>query len=928
MAPSSLIGIDLGTSNSAVAWADESETISVFAMPQFFGSGDVRPDSLLPSVLYYPTDHEIAAGPLGLPWDRECPYVVGHLARKLGSRIPERLIHSAKSWLCHSAVDRRSAILPWAAAEGVTHLSPVEVSASYLLYMKEAWDRAHPETPMASQEIVLTVPASFDAVARELTMEAAELAELGRVTLLEEPQAAFYSWMAAHGSRWREALGPARTLLVCDVGGGTTDFTLVVVTSRGGEVRPTRVAVGDHLLLGGDNMDLALAHHMEVKLTGGPGRLEPQEWGELVHSCRSAKEELFTRPDLASSRISILGRGSGVVGGTRSSTLTRDELRTVVVDGFFPICDPGAVPAAANPLGLKEWGLPYAAEPAVTRHLAQFLRDAAPAVAAALEADTPIARPDAVLFNGGVFASTALRERIFDCLKGWFVSSSGYAPATLVNEDLGLAVARGAAYFAMARRGNGVRIAGGAARSYYIGLGGRASGAGPAGPQHAVCLVPRGMEEGETLEIPDRKFLLAVGQVVRFPLHASSSRARDRAGDLVDVSAPGLLALPALKTALEAQGPDAAPGEIEVQLAATLTSTGTLELGCHTADRVRAWRLEFEIRPSLAGASGLAAAPGAVVTAEQMETARNMLRSVYGGGRGYPKDPEGLRRRLEQAFGAPREEWDTSLLRELWRTVEEVESGRSRGAAHESQWLQLAGWCLRPGFGDPLDTRRLDRLWSLASGNLRFGRSEDSHRALWVMWRRVAPGLDAARQEALFARVRTSLLLGDRKSREMQGAAAAAGVLAETWRLAAALERLEPPVKVELGERMLELLAGERPPDHGFWVMARLAARQPLTGAVRQIVAREVASKWVPQLVRLVRAHGEKASFPVAHAARKTGDRNRDISEGQRREVLTRMTQLAVPERHLQMISEIVQLGAAEQGALLGDAVPPGLSLA
>ncbi|MBI4872516.1 MAG: Hsp70 family protein, partial [Candidatus Riflebacteria bacterium] len=287
-----LIGIDLGTSNSAVAWTDESEVLRIFAMPQFFGSGDVRPDPLLPSVLYFPTEHEGSAGPLGLPWDRDCPYVVGHLARKLGSRIPGRLIHSAKSWLCHPSVDRRGPILPWAAAEDVTLLSPVDASASYLLYMREAWDQAFPDSPMDRQEVILTVPASFDAVARELTLEAARLAELGRVTLLEEPQAAFYSWLAAYGARWKEELAGARILLVCDVGGGTTDFTLVVVASQGGEIRPIRVAVGDHLLLGGDNMDLAIAHHLEVKLAGGPGRLEPDEWGELVHSSRMAKEDL------------------------------------------------------------------------------------------------------------------------------------------------------------------------------------------------------------------------------------------------------------------------------------------------------------------------------------------------------------------------------------------------------------------------------------------------------------------------------------------------------------------------------------------------------------------------------------------------------------------------------------------------------------
>ncbi|MBI4865382.1 MAG: Hsp70 family protein [Candidatus Wallbacteria bacterium] len=922
-----MIGIDLGTSNSAVAFTGDGEEIRVFALPQFFGSGDVRPDPLLPSVLYFPTSHELAAGPLGLPWDRDCPYVVGHLARRLGSRIPGRLIHSAKSWLCHPAADRRAPILPWAAAEGVTHLSPVEVSASYLLYMKEAWDGAHPEQPLEKQEVVLTVPASFDAVARELTMEAAKLAGFGQVTLLEEPQAAFYSWIADHGARWKEALGSSRVLLVCDVGGGTTDFTLVVVTRHAGEVRPVRVAVGDHLLLGGDNMDLALAHSMEVKLAGGPGRLEPEEWGELVHSCRVAKEDLLGRGELETAKISILGRGSGVVGGTRSSKLTRPELEQAVLEGFFPICGPQDAPAADNPLGLKEWGLPYAADPAVTRHLAKFLREAAPAVADALGEGAMVpeghpVRPDAVLFNGGVFAASALRQRVLDALRHWFSADSGYEPRVLVNSDLGLAVARGAAYYGIARRGSGVRIGGGAARSYYVGLGGAAD------TMSTVCVVPRGMEEEEVLDIAERRFRLAVGQTVRFPIYASSSRSHDRAGALVAATAKGMVALPALKTALAADGPRPGASEVEVELRSALTPMGTLALLAHAPGTSRAWQLEFDLRPQGAVTDARAQASGPGATREAKELARDMVRSVYGGGRGHPKDPEGLRKRLEQALGMPREDWDTSLLRELWSALDEIESGRSRGPEHEVQWLQMAGWCLRPGFGDPLDPGRVDRLWSIAQAPPRFPRHEANHRALWVMWRRLAPGLDAVRQQSLHEKVRSSLLLGDRRSHDMQGAAASPGVVAEMWRLAASLERLEPQQKIELGERMLALLTGERPPDHGFWVMARLAARHPVTGAVRQVVPREVAQRWVPLLVRLVRAHGERASFAIAHAARKTGDRNRDLSEGQRREVLARMEQLAVPPRHVQLIAEVIHLGAAEQGALLGDSVPPGLSLA
>ncbi len=919
------IGIDLGTSNSAVAWAGDQQRVTPFEMEQFFGPGDVRRHPLLPSVLYYPAEHEADSVSLGLPWDPECPYVVGHLARQLGSRIPARLIHSAKSWLCHGAVDRRSPILPWSADEDVTRLSPVEASASYLLYMREAWDRDHPDDPMDRQEVILAVPASFDAVARELTLEAARMAELPEVILLEEPQAAFYAWIDTQGEQLSSALGDVKTLLVCDVGGGTTDFTLVVVTRKAGEVRLVRVAVGDHLLLGGDNMDLGLGHQMEMKLTGGPGRLEPDEWGELVHGCRVAKEELLGSGERDSAQLSILGRGSGLVGGTRTTELTREELQRVVLEGFFPACSRGDSPMGDDSLGLKEFGLPYAADAGITRHLAAFLRDASSAVEAELGTGSGasvqgLVKPDGILFNGGVFEARALRVRLVECMKGWFPRDDSYEPRVLFNELPGEAVARGAAYYASARRGEGVRIGGGSARSYYVGLG---AAGDEDGTGDSLCVVPRGLEEGEILEIEQRRFRLAVGRAASFPLLASATRPDDQAGDLVPARDRGLVALPPLETAFE-EGKEA--GEVEVQLRSSLAATGVLELSCHPIDGPGLWKLEFDLKPP-GGFFGVPSAAGAIVSLDCLEAARDVLRCVFGKSKGHSKSPRGLRKRLDQAMGAPRESWDTGLLRQLWQTVEELQAGRKLSAGHEAQWMQLAGWCLRPGFGDPLDEGRIKRLEGLMSSKPRFGRVEANHRAFWVMWRRVAAGLDTGRQVALYGRISASLLLGDRKSREMQGVAESPGVVAEMWRLAAALERLDPQCKIELGERMLGLLSSDRPPDHGFWVMARLAARQPVTGAIHQLVDRRVVQRWIPGLVRLVRSRGERASFAVAHAARKTGDRYRDISEGQRAEVLSRLTRLGLPDRHLQMIREVIHLGDSEQASLLGDSVPPGLRL-
>ncbi|HJQ83905.1 MAG TPA: Hsp70 family protein, partial [Candidatus Binatia bacterium] len=533
MAARYLVGIDLGTTNTACAWVDTQagRDIRVFEIPQLVAPGEVRAQPTLPSFVYLAGAHELPPGSLDLPWTTGRDFCVGTLAREQGARVPGRLVASAKSWLCHGGVDRTAAILPWSAPADVARISPVEASARVLAHVREAWD-AHFPAPLATQDVVLTVPASFDEVARELTLEAARLAGLPAVILLEEPQAAFYAWLVGHERDWRACVAANPLVLVVDVGGGTTDLSLVAARGSRGELALERVAVGDHLLLGGDNIDIALAREIEARLAPQGGQLDPQRFHGLVSQCRAAKERLLADASLAEVRVAVPGRGGAVVGGALAAPLSRADVEAVVLDRFFPRVAADARPRHTSGLALREWGLPFAEEAEVTRHLAEFL---ARQHEAAGQPEVALARPDAVLFNGGALEPAIVRERVCDVIGAWH---GGARPLALDAESLQLAVARGAAYYGLVRRGLGVRIGGGAARTYYLGLG----------DDRALCLVPRGMEEGEAIEIAEPEFEVLANRPVAFPLFTATDRSGERAGDLG--ATDGLAPLPPLRTVL------------------------------------------------------------------------------------------------------------------------------------------------------------------------------------------------------------------------------------------------------------------------------------------------------------------------------------------------------------------------------------------
>lgn len=599
--PKYIIGIDLGTTHCVMAYTEarpdeESEAqIRIFPVPQIVSPGEVKAQPLLPSFIFLPGPHDVPAGSLALPWNPDADKAVGEFARKRGAEIPNRLVSSAKSWLSHTGVDRTEPILPWDSPPDAGRLSPVEASSLFLSHIRDAWNDEmageDPEAKFEDQQIYLTVPASFDAVARELTVKAAQAAGLDRFTLLEEPQAAFYAWIEAQKEKWRKQVRVGESILVCDIGGGTTDFSLIQVREEEGELTLRRVAVGDHILLGGDNMDLTLAYAIQAKLAQKGTKLDAWQFRGLWHSCRAAKEKLLLNPEIQSEPVVILGRGTSLIGGTIRTELLREEVEKILLEGFFPQTEKDEFPHEKPRVGMREMGLPYEADPAVSRHLARFLARQAQGREAGEER---FGYPTAVLFNGGVMKSGLLRERILSVLERWHGSEE---LRELSSVDLDLAVARGATYYGLARLGRGIRIRGGAARPYYIGI----ESAMPAVPGiptpiKALCVVPFGMEEGTEAEIRDREFGLVVGEPAVFHLMASTVRKKDTIGEVVEDWAGEIEEVTTMDTELAASEEEEGGKIIPVWLQSRVTEIGTLELWCVARDGERRWKLEFNLR--------------------------------------------------------------------------------------------------------------------------------------------------------------------------------------------------------------------------------------------------------------------------------------------------------------------------------------------
>ncbi|HEX4769468.1 MAG TPA: Hsp70 family protein [Bryobacteraceae bacterium] len=584
--PQYSIGIDLGTTNSALAYAEIGETSSVhqFSISQLTNPGEIGALDLLPSFLYIPGEREFVEGSLALPWQANPPYVIGRMARQRGVENANRLVSSAKSWLSNQFADPTQPLLPLAAPEGVPKVSPLEASRQFLEHLKLAWENANPDSKFVDQSVLITVPASFDAAARQLTQRAAEMAGYPEVTILEEPQAAFYAWIERHPD-WREQVHPGDLILVVDIGGGTTDFTLISVTEKAGELQLERVAVGQHLLLGGDNMDLAVARFAEQQFAQKNVKLDALQFHSLWQQCRAAKEVLLASDENAPADqpLTILGRGTGLVGGTIRGKISRDDVRTLLLDGFFPVVAVDAMPQKQRRIALTEVGLNYASDPAVTKHLARFL---------ALAGN---ARPTHVLLNGGVLQAGAIEHRIFEVLNSWLDAPAKELRSNAKESDLMHAVARGAAYYGLAKHGNGVRIRGGVPRTYYVGIESTMPAVpGLPAPMKALTVVPFGLEEGSKVQLPQRRFALIVGEPAEFRFFSSVSRKHDEPGFLIEEIGDDIEELAPIEVSLPAR--EGSPEQVvPVTLETNVTETGMLELWCVATDG-RRWKLEFNVR--------------------------------------------------------------------------------------------------------------------------------------------------------------------------------------------------------------------------------------------------------------------------------------------------------------------------------------------
>jgi molecular chaperone DnaK (HSP70) len=927
-----LVSIDLGTTNTVLAYAlPGAGQVELLAIEQLVAPGEVAAAPLLPSMRYHPAEGELAPGELQLPWLQQDPagverVAVGRLARVLGAQTPGRLVASAKSWLSHAGVDRMAPILPWGAEDAdVAKVSPVAASASYLAHLRAAWDRRFPTAPLARQQIVLTVPASFDEGARALTLEAARMAGLPELRLLEEPQAALYDWLYRHRATLAEDLAQTRLVLVADVGGGTTDFSLVKVElEEDGQPKLTRIGVGNHLILGGDNMDLALAHLAESRL-GNPERLSAGRLAQLTERCRAAKEQLLAPDAPEQVNVTLLGSGSRLIGGSRSATITREDVQRIVLDGFLP---PNAAqePARRARAGIVEFGLPYASDPAITRHLAGFLRQHAQAAREALgiEDDGSLPVPDALLLNGGVFRGAALAQRLADVLSHW----RGAPVQVLHNEDPDVAVARGGVAYSLARAGQAPSIESGSARNYYLLLDAEQTG----DTLRAVCLLPRGAPAGEEVRLAGRSFALRLGRPVRFHLVSSTADpggTLPQPGDLLDLPAADIVRLPAISTVLRSKRST----DIPVQLATLLSEVGTLEVFCVAEeDASQRWRLEFQLRGEEEAPAEDAALP------LELDDAIARIDRIFGNRSQQvdAREVRQLRGSLEHLLGG-RERWTTPLLRRLFDALLARAKGRRRSAEHERVWLNLAGYCLRPGFGHPLDEWRIEQLWTMFDTGVQYHKDSQVRAEWWTLWRRVAGGLSVEAQLRLLDDFAFNLQ-ADESERGRRPVTLVDGSEDDMLRMGASLERIPSAYKAEIGDwliqQIMEMPAGAKIDARAaaryaryLWALGRVGARQSFHGAAHEVAPAASAESWLGQLLQLDWKKIEPAGFAAAHIARMTGDRSRDVKPAVRDEVLRRLAASGAPATWSAMVREVVELDQAVETRMLGDALPPGLKL-
>lgn len=916
-----IVGIDLGTTHTVLAYTDTQQPasgIQLFEVEQLTAPGELKAQVLFPSIRYHPAKGELSEAQIKLPWapssesESTSSVVFGALAKDLSARVEGRSVLSAKSWLSHDGVDRSADILPWGAANDVDKVSPIEASASYLAYLRDAWLHQFPDEPLAQQEIILTVPASFDETARALTVKAAKQAGLAQVRLLEEPQAVCYDWLQRHEQDLAEKLAHSKLMLVCDVGGGTTDLTLIKIEQQQGSApKLTRIGVGNHLMLGGDNIDLALAYIAEKRLVSKGEKLSTAALAQLLQQCRTAKERLLTDDHLKKASVTVLGAGSRLIGGSKSTEFSADEVKELALNGFFPEVAISATPKVKRS-ALVEFGLPYVADAAVTRHVAAFLSHYQRASAEALGcSESEVAIPDALLLNGGIFNSDLLTQRITQQLEQW----RGAPVQLLENNHPDLAVAYGAVASGLAQRGQQTRIGGGSARSYFLVVDEE--------KQQGLCILPRATEENQQIRLESHHFLLKVGAPVEFNISSSTLDKRFEPGQLVNLDAENFPMLPPVATVMKKRG-KMKGSEVEVQLAAMLTEVGTLQVqNISTEDNNRRWALEFDLRSKqtvdqLAGSH------------PNIETARKLIDASYGSrSTGVePRHVKKIRVEMEKLLGS-RDNWEPPLLRDLFTTLLTGMKKRRRTQDHERLWYNLAGFTLRPGFGYAVDDWRIEQIKPLYQQGVQYKKEANVWAEWWSFWRRVSGGLSSTDQEMIFDDIAPYLQpLPEKPKAHLENLKRKAYLAFDDMlRLAANLENISLERKVELGEWLLKRLEKPTESSQCWWALGRLGARVPLYGSAHNVVPVVVVEQWIEKILQLDWNKVTQGPLAVTTLSRRSGDRDRDINDALRTDVIARLKSHRVSQTWVAMLENVVELNAVDEKKIWGDALPPGLTL-
>ncbi len=924
-----VIGIDLGTTNCAVSYvdlallkADESSKgkniekkslIKVFNVPQLTGHGEFTRIPILPSFLYIPGDYDISSKVLKHPWKKDQDLFAGSFARDHGSKIPSRLVSSAKSWLCNQKADRKAKILPWG-SQGFEKVSPVTATSLYLKHIKDAWnhDVKDEDKFLENQFVVITVPASFNEEARQLTIDAVKAAGFGSdVTLLEEPLAAFYSWLINHENTWQNKIKPDDLILICDVGGGTTDFSLISLKESKGSPRFERIAVGDHLILGGDNIDLALAKKVESHFKTTPKfkvNLNSDKWKTLCYQCREAKEKIFDQ-GVSSVRITIKGEGRSLIAGTLAADLTKEDVETILLDEFYPFVEPHDDVNIDIGREITDFGLPLEKESAVTKHIIKFLENHRHEVKKTLLKE-PL--PDFILFNGGTLKPDLVQKRIQQVIGKYFKSEQSQLPEILENNIPELAVGIGASYYGLVKQGQGVKVGSGSPRSYYIGVIDKKEKI-----SKAVCLVERGLDEGSNIDLQEMEYEVRTNEPVSFDIYSSSFRSGDKAGEIIKID-DSLTFMPPIQTIIKF-GKKGSKKIIPVTLTAQYSEMGILSMYCNSLASDHQWKLSFQLRDMQ---KDLEVNEARIYDEILIKKSCDLIEQVFMDKLNSNDLLKGIVKQIEKIVEQKKINWPLSFLRSIADKLIELGKTRSLSPEHEAKWLNLTGFCIRPGFGDGFDEERIRKLWKIYLSGLIFRKTQQNRLEWWIFLRRIAAGLKAGQQRQFFQDVSSFLIKSKNNNIKLSPQEQI-----ELWMAMGNMERLLIKDKMVLAKALLSILKPRKKQDILFWAMSRLGARELLYGSVDRVVPPLEIVKWINQIMKKTWSQSDRVDNMIAQISRKTGDRTRDIDTEESARIIKWLQEKKAKKTIIKMIEDKTDMALKEKNIQFGEKLPKGLIL-